>query len=159
MDSVQTLSSLLFAGRPPFSVTQPDSFYNKDRPMPASAWATQIHPARLQPYRTIIGTSFLTSSRSKVILFSFDYTMNIACYRRLLEFLRSTTHKITANPLANLMGQKGDKKAPAVTETGPEEYRSRLQISRLLISGASQASVVYCESRRRSAIYSTQEST
>ena len=44
-----------------------------------------------QSHHTNIGTLLLTTSRSQATLFSVDYTMNIAWYRRLLEFLQGTS--------------------------------------------------------------------
>jgi hypothetical protein len=62
----------------------------KDVPIAASARAFQIHPRPFQSHHTNIGTLFLATSRSQLTLFSVDYTMNMAWYPRLLEFLRTT---------------------------------------------------------------------
>ena len=59
--------------------------------MPASAREFQTHPARYPSNQTNIGTTFLATLRLLLTLFSVDYTTNIAWFRRLLEFLRSTT--------------------------------------------------------------------
>ena len=64
--------------------------YIKAVPTAASAWAFQAHPPRFQSRQIIIGTLFLATSRSWPTLFSVDYTMTMAWYLRLLEFLRST---------------------------------------------------------------------
>lgn len=69
--------------------------------MPALGRETRIRPSIFLSHHKNIGIAFQVTLRLWRTLFSVDYTVNIACYRGLHEFLRTTptsavSHKMHA---------------------------------------------------------------